>query len=64
MDELLLNGKCGLITENSENGLYEGIKHVLDNTDLLTSYRQNILKHQERFLLSNQMAQIENLFNS
>lgn len=64
MDELLLNGKCGLITENSENGLYEGIKHVLDNTNLLTSYRQNILKHQERFLLSNQMAQIENLFNS
>lgn len=64
MDELLLNGKCGLITENSENGLYEGIKHVLDNTNLLTSYRQNILKHQERFLLSNQMAQIENFFNS
>ena len=64
MEELLLNGKCGLITENSENGLYEGIKHVLDNTNLLTSYKQNILKHQERFLLSNQMAQIESLFNS
>lgn len=64
MDELLLNGKCGLITENSENGLYEGIKHVLDNTNLLGSYKQNILKHQERFLLSNQMTQIENLFKS
>lgn len=64
MDELLLNGKCGLITENSENGLYEGIKYVLDNTSLLASYKQNILKHQERFLLSNQMIQIENLFNS
>ncbi len=64
MDELLLNGKCGLITENSENGLYEGIKYVLDNISLLASYKQNILKHQERFLLSNQMIQIENLFNS
>lgn len=64
MDELLLNGKCGLITENSENGLYEGIKYVLDNISLLASYKQNILKHQERFLLSNQMTQIENLFNS
>ncbi|MEJ8741100.1 glycosyltransferase [Phocaeicola sp. HCN-6420] len=64
MDELLLNGKCGLITENSESGLYEGIKHVLDNTNLLASYKQNILKHQERFLLSNQMTQIENLFKS
>lgn len=62
MDELLLNGKCGLITENSENGLYEGIKHVLDNTSLLASYKQNILQHQERFLLSNQIAQIEKLF--
>lgn len=64
MDELLLNGKCGLITENSENGLYEGIKHVLNNTNLLASYKQNILKHQARFLLSNQMTQIENLFKS
>jgi glycosyltransferase involved in cell wall biosynthesis len=64
MDELLLNGKCGLITENSESGLYEGIKHVLDNTNLLASYKQNILKHQERFLLSNQMTQIENFFKS
>lgn len=62
MDELLLNGKCGLITENSENGLYEGIKYVLDNTSLLASYKQNILQHQERFLLSNQIAQIEKLF--
>lgn len=64
MDELLLNGRCGLITENSENGLYEGIKHVLDNTNLLALYKQNIFKYQERFLLSNQITQIENLFNS
>lgn len=64
MNELLINGKCGLITENSENGLYSGIKHVLDNPSLLTSYKQNILLHQERFSLSNQMAHIENLFNS
>lgn len=64
MNELLINGKCGLITENSENGLYSGIKHILDNPNLLTSYKQNILLHQERFSLSNQMAHIENLFNS
>lgn len=64
MDELLIDGKCGLITENSENGLYSGIKHVLDNPSLLTSYKQNILLHQERFSLSNQMVHIENLFNS
>lgn len=63
MDELLLNGKCGFITENSEDGLYEGIKHVLDNTNLLALYKQNILKYQERFLLSKQITQIENLFN-
>lgn len=43
MDELLLNGKCGLITENSENGLYEGIKYVLDNTSLLASYKQTLV---------------------
>lgn len=62
MDELLLDGKCGLITENSENGLYNGVKYVFDNPSLLTSYKQNILLHQERFSLSNQMAHIENLF--
>lgn len=64
MEELLLNGKCGPITENSENGLYSGIKHILDNPNLLTSYKQNILLHKERFSLSNQMAHIEKLFNS
>lgn len=64
MNELLINGKCGLITENSENGLYSGIKHILDNPNLLTSYKQNILLHKERFSLSNQMAHIEKLFNS
>lgn len=64
MDELLLSGKCGYITENSENGLYDGIKHVLDNSNLLALYKQNILKHQDRFLLSIQMTPIENLFNS
>lgn len=63
MNELLIDGKCGLITENSEYGLYSGIKYVLDNPSLLISYKQNILLHQERFLLSSQMNHIENIFN-
>lgn len=63
MNELLIDGKCGLITENSEYGLYSGIKYVLDNPSLLISYKQNILLHQERFSLSSQMNHIENIFN-
>ena len=39
-NELLDFGEYGLLVDNSEDGLYEGIKQLLTNEDLLSYYRE------------------------
>ena len=39
-NEILDNGKYGIIVENSEDGLYFGIKDLLDNSDKLRYYKE------------------------
>lgn len=62
MDELLLNGKCGLITNNTEEDLYFGIKKCLDHPDVLSTYKIQIKQRNKEFELSNRISQIENMF--
>lgn len=64
MDELLLNGKCGLITDNTEEDLYLGIKKCLDHPDILSTYKTQIKQRNKEFELSNRISQIENMFCS
>lgn len=64
MDELLLNGKCGLITNNTEKDLYFGIKKCLDHSDILSTYKIQIKQRNKEFELSNRISQIENMFCS
>lgn len=40
LKELLKNGECGLMTPNTEEALYKGIKSLLDDSDLLNQYKQ------------------------
>lgn len=40
LKELLKNGECGLMTPNTEEALYKGIKSLLDDPNLLEQYRQ------------------------
>lgn len=61
MRELLLDGECGLITENNEDALFEGIKKVLDSRKLYDIYVANILKTNVRFNVQNLMNRIENI---
>lgn len=39
--EQIVSGKHGLIVENSEKGIYEGLKYILDNPMLLEKYSCN-----------------------
>lgn len=39
-NELLEFGKYGLLVDNSEEGLYEGLKKILNNPSLLQEYKQ------------------------
>lgn len=64
MDELLLNGKCGLITNNTEEDLYLGIKKCLDHPDILSTYKTQIKQRYKEFELSNRILPIENMFCS
>lgn len=64
MDELLLNGECGLITNNTEEDLYLGIKKCLDHPDILSTYKTQIKQRNKEFELSNRISQIENMFCS
>lgn len=61
MRELLLGGKCGLITENNEDALFEGIKSVLDSKDVYVQYLENIKKTNFRFDISVLMDGIESI---
>ena len=40
LKEILKNGECGLMTANTEEALYKGIKSLLDDPNLLEQYRQ------------------------
>lgn len=61
MSELLKDGEYGLITENSEEALYKGIKKFLDNPDLLTYYKGKARERGMDFSLEALITPIERL---
>lgn len=63
MNELLDNGRCGLIVENSESGLYSGLKRIIESQDLLLYYKKQALARKEYFDDSKIVDDFEKLFN-
>lgn len=61
MDELLLNGKCGVITKNTEEALYIGLKTLLDNPEQLLFYKHQTESRRKDFSLKNLLYPIEHL---
>ena len=61
MNELLLNGKCGVITENSEDALYLGLKNILEHPDLLGYYKYQAQDRGKDFSLLNLLSPIEKI---
>jgi len=64
MAELLKDGECGVITENSEEALYEGLKKLLDTPGLIASYKEKAVSRGNEFTLPALMKPIENLLLS
>ena len=54
----------GLVTENSEEGLYEGIKRMLSDESLPAHYRQKAAQRAAFFATENTVRQAEGLFRS
>lgn len=61
MDELLKDGACGVITENSEQALYEGLKKLVCDVDLLKYYKERALERGKEFQIEALMKPIETL---
>lgn len=56
--EMLEDGKLGFITENSEEGIYEGMKKALENPESFEIYDQNLQDYQMPFNLKNSVDAI------
>lgn len=61
-NEILDYGKYGMIVENSEKGLYNGLKQFVDNPELLSEYREKALQRQDFFNEEKILKQITDLF--
>ncbi|MDM5463593.1 MULTISPECIES: glycosyltransferase [Bacillus cereus group] len=48
--EMVDNGKYGLLVENSENGIYEGLKNMLSDPELMEYYKMKSKERREFFI--------------
>jgi glycosyltransferase involved in cell wall biosynthesis len=64
MEELLGNNEFGVIVDNSEDALYQGVKDLLSNQDKLQYYRKKARERGEKFEVSETINSIEKFFDS
>lgn len=64
MQEMLGNNEYGLITDNSEEALYEGVKKLLDNAVLLQHYRKKAVIRGSTFSTERTVREVERMLES
>jgi glycosyltransferase involved in cell wall biosynthesis len=55
------NNEYGIVTENNEEALYEGIKYLLDNPDKLAYYKEKALERGKTFSTENTVKAVEDM---
>ena len=55
------NNEWGVVTENSEEGLYQGIKHLLDSQTLVNCYKEKATERGKTFSTENTVKAVENM---
>jgi glycosyltransferase involved in cell wall biosynthesis len=60
--EILDDGKYGMIVENSEDGLFEGLKKLIQDKNLLEDYKEKAKLRKDFFDEDKILKEIENLF--
>ena len=58
------NNEYGIVTDNNEEALYEGIKRLLDNPDLLAHYKKQAEIRGKDFSTENTVKAVENMLLS
>lgn len=61
--DLLQDGKLGLITPNSEDGIYEGMKTFLTNKELSAQYEKEIANTDLPFVLEKSVAHLQEIID-
>lgn len=56
------NNEYGIVVENSEDGIYRGIKKILDNRELLKLYKNKAIERGKLFSKEQTVKAIEELF--
>jgi len=56
------NNEYGIVTENSENALYEGMKILLDKPELLQHYKEQAIVRGQLFSTENTVKAVEEMF--
>ena len=51
----------GIVTENSEEALYQGIKDLLDHPDKLTHYKEKAIERGKTFSTENTVRAVEEM---
>lgn len=64
MREIFGDKECGIICENSDNGLYEALKSVLTKPELLEKFQKESQQRSSAFSKELLVANIENLFET
>lgn len=63
MNDLLEDSVYGIITENSEEGLYEGLKTMLADGESYKHYKQKAKERSSAFKMTNRMSELENILD-
>lgn len=61
--EILGDSEYGLVTENSTDGIYKGLKIVLEDKEIYNHYKNKVKDRSKFFDTSKLVKDIENLFN-
>ena len=64
VSEMLEQGKLGLITENSEDGIYNGMKKALTNPESFQPYQDHLQNYKMPFNLENSVKSIMQIIDN
>ena len=62
--EMLENGNLGLVTENSEDGIYKGMKEALTNSENFQNYQDRLQNYEMPFNLKNSVNKIMKIIDN
>lgn len=63
VNEMLQNGELGLIVENSEEGIYNGMKKALENPESFNQYIEKLENYDSPFTLKNSVERIQTILD-